>query len=222
MDIRKHIAVRLSKRGFWCAVLTIACQIATYAASQLAVRLLGLPTHTAALAWDAFIPFLPGFLVPYLGCFLHWVATFYLLAADEDGFSRFFAGAVLGYVISMAVFLLWPVTIARPDPAEAGWWEWLYRIVCGVDSPLNLFPSIHCFAAWMCYLGVRRSPAVGVWYRWFTLVMAITVFASTVFVKQHYIIDVAGGVALAQLCWLAAGFGPVRARAARIIMRLPK
>lgn len=222
MNEKWKLPFGLCWRGVWSAALIIACQMVSYVIGQQVVHLFGLPTHTLALAWDEQIPFVPAFLVPYLGCFVHWLVTFYLIAGKEQRFARFFTAAVAGYGVSMLVFILWPTTIQRPDPQAAGWWGWLYAMVCGVDQPLNLFPSVHCFAAWMCYLGVRGQKDIAAWFRWFTLALAVVVFTSTVLVKQHYLLDIAGGVALAQICWLLAGWEPLHSLGRRVARALPQ
>ena len=70
-----------------------------------------------------------------------------------------------------------------------------------MDEPYNLFPSIHCLASLMCYLGIRKCDDIPRWYKAATLLFAILIFASTQFTKQHYIVDVVGGVAIALICF---------------------
>ena len=46
------------------------------------------------------------------------------------------------------------------------------------------------------------------WYKTVSFVLAVLVFFSTLFTKQHVIVDVIGGVALAQICfWLGEHTG---------------
>ncbi|MDE7061727.1 MAG: phosphatidic acid phosphatase, partial [Lachnospiraceae bacterium] len=39
------------------------------------------------------------------------------------------------------------------------------------------------------------------WYQVFSCIFALMVCASTQFTKQHYLVDVVGGLFLAELCW---------------------
>ena len=80
---------------------------------------------------------------------------------------------------------------------------WVYS----VDAADNLFPSIHCLVSWFCYIGIRGREDLPVWYRRFSCVMALLVCASTLTTKQHVLVDVAGGILLAELC-LRAGRYP--------------
>jgi membrane-associated phospholipid phosphatase len=74
---------------------------------------------------------------------------------------------------------------------------WLYSI----DAADNLFPSIHCLVSWFCYLGIRGRKEIPHWYQRVSMVIAILVFASTLLTKQHVIVDVAGGILLAEFCF---------------------
>ena len=75
--------------------------------------------------------------------------------------------------------------------------------VYSVDAADNLFPSIHCLVSWLCYAGVRGKRSVPVWYQRASCVMAVLVCVSTVTTKQHVLVDVAGGVLLAEAClWI--------------------
>ena len=75
------------------------------------------------------------------------------------------------------------------------------RFVYAADPATNLFPSIHCLVSWMCFIGIRKQKHIPVWYKVFSAVFALLVFASTQFTKQHYIIDVFAGAAIAELSY---------------------
>ena len=70
-----------------------------------------------------------------------------------------------------------------------------------MDSPTNLFPSIHCLVSWLCAIGLRGAK-VSNWYKVFSYTFAIAVCVSTQLTKQHYIVDVFGGIALAEISLL--------------------
>ena len=76
-----------------------------------------------------------------------------------------------------------------------------------VDRASNLFPSIHCLVSWLCFVGVRGKKHIPKWYQVCSCVMAIAVFVSTLTTKQHVVIDVLGGVILAEVSyWLMGKF----------------
>ena len=79
------------------------------------------------------------------------------------------------------------------------------RFLYQVDAADNLFPSIHCLTSWFCYIGIRGRREVPKWYRVFSCLFALAVFISTLTTKQHVIIDVIAGAALAEVAYRVAG-----------------
>ena len=67
----------------------------------------------------------------------------------------------------------------------------------GSAMAYNLLPSFHCINSTLCYLGVAGRKEIPVWFRAYSLVITVVIYASTVYVKQHYFLDIVTGVALA-------------------------
>ena len=97
--------------------------------------------------------------------------------------------------------------------ARSGPFRWVLGIIYAADGgerAFNLFPSYHCLISAYCYLGVRKRLEISQGYRIGSLVMTVLICLSAVLTKQHYFIDVAGGVGIALLChgliqWLDPG-----------------
>lgn len=150
---------------------------------------------------DALIPLWTPSCAVYLGCYLFWVVNYIVIAKQEkEEVSQFFAGDFLSRLVCLTCFLLFPTTNTRPYVEPDGFWNQVMLLVYSIDAADNLFPSIHCLVSWLCYAGVRGKKGVPVWYRWASCVFAIMVCVSTLTTKQHVIVDVAGGVLLAEAC----------------------
>lgn len=161
--------------------------------------------HQIALEIDDRIPFIPQFLIIYFGCYLFWAVSYILIAKqDRESVYRFFTGDILSRCICFIIYLVYPTTNVRPIPADTGFWNRAAAFLYAIDAADNLFPSIHCLVSWFCYLGIRRREEIPAWYKKISMFFSFLVFASTLFVKQHVIWDVVGGVGLAGLCnWIA-------------------
>lgn len=158
--------------------------------------------HMMALPLDGKIPQLPWTVIIYFGCFLFWAVNYAIALREELGSSRrFFCAELCGKVIAGALFVAVPATLVRPEVTGTGVFPWILRFLYRVDAPDALFPSVHCFNSWMCFIGVRGNPRIPRGYRVFSAIMAVLVFAATLTTKQHVIVDVAAGVALAELTW---------------------
>ena len=158
--------------------------------------------HNIETGVDRRFPFVPEFLVIYFGCYVFWAVNYILIARqDRRSVYQFFTGDLISRCICLVFFLAFPTTNTRPVITGGGLWNqaalWLYSI----DAADNLFPSIHCLVSWFCYLGIRGRKEIPRWYQSVSMVIALLVFASTLLTKQHVIVDVAGGVLLAEFCF---------------------
>jgi membrane-associated phospholipid phosphatase len=161
--------------------------------------------YNIELAIDHKIPFLPWTVSIYFACFLFWGINYFLCASQEKSKAYcFFFADFLAKTVCLIFFIFLPTTNVRPAVEGTGIWAELMRFLYQIDAPSNLFPSIHCLVSWMCCIGVRNRKDIPKGYQIFSCLMAIAVFLSTLTTKQHVIIDVIGGVVLAELsCFIA-------------------
>ena len=153
-------------------------------------------------AIDRKIPFLPWTAAIYLGCYGFWVVNYLLAARQSKKHAyRFLSAEFLAKTVCLLCFVALPTTNRRPPVPPHGFWNRVMALIYRMDSPTNLFPSIHCLASWFSYLGVRKQKGVPRWYRGFSLLFAFAVFAVTLTTKQHVFVDVLGGVAIASCAW---------------------
>ena len=131
--------------------------------------------------------YLPG----YWACFLLTV----LAARDARHFRAAMTGMATITLLAVPFFLQWPVAAPRPpaplDPTvSAALVRWLYA----TDPVGNTFPSLHVANATFCAVvttaSSRRVGAV-VW------LLAAGVAMSVLTLKQHWVVDVPAGWALA-------------------------
>ena len=170
----------------------------------------GRPALDMTTALEEAIPFQPGWIVVYFGCFLFWGVNYILISRrGQEVWFRFLTADLLAELICGLFFVFLPTTNVRPEIVSGGLFSqltaWLYQI----DPAKNLFPSIHCMASWFCFIGVRANRRIPLWYKEFNCVFALAVCASTLFLKQHCIPDVIAGLALAELCWFLAARTPL-------------
>ena len=158
--------------------------------------------HNIESNLDLRLPFLPQFLIIYFGCYIFWAAN-YILAArqDREEVYRFFTADFISRCVCLVIFLAYPTTNTRPVIEGSGFWDLLAGWLYSIDAADNLFPSIHCLVSWFCFLAVKGQKKIPIWYKADSFILAVLVFLSTLFTKQHVIVDVAGGIFLAQGCF---------------------
>ncbi len=175
-----------------------AFNVLVYSGSKLITA--GWHHYNPTCILDRHIPFIPQFLIIYLGCYLFWVINYILIACqNKEDCYRFFTADFLSRVVCLFFFLAFPTANQRPILPDTGFWNQAVGMLYAADTPVNLFPSIHCLVSWFCYIGIRRNPRIPLWYRRTSFVIALLVFISTLVTRQHVIADVAGAVILAEL-----------------------
>ena len=92
-------------------------------------------------------------------------------------------------------FLLYPTLAPRPAAVDGDdILAWSLRAVYAVDPPYNCFPSLHVAYSFLAALASYRVHR-GVGFA--ALAWATVIGISTLYTKQHYIVDVIAGVVLA-------------------------
>ena len=163
----------------------------------------GLYHHDFTTAFDRMVPVIPEFTSIYLICYVFWVVNYIMTARiSREHMYRFLTADYLSRIVCGIFFVFLPTTLVRPEITGTGFWDQALRFVYSIDQSANLFPSIHCLVSWFCYIGIRHQKKIPVWYQRFSLVFAILVCISTQVTKQHYIIDVFGGIILSEVCYL--------------------
>ena len=158
------------------------------------------PHYTLSLSLDAQIPFCPAFISIYILAYLQWCIGYLVIARDSRALCyHMVAGDLVAKLICLGCFLAIPTTMSRPVLTGTGLWETLTRIIYWFDTPVNLFPSIHCLESWICFRAALLSKRLRFGYKAGMLLFTCLVCASTVLVKQHLLLDIAGGILAAEI-----------------------
>jgi membrane-associated phospholipid phosphatase len=176
---------------------------AFWSLSYLAIGALVQPERVTQLAFevDRSIPFDPGWVFIYVCVYPLYILPF-LHDAPAGTHRRLAAGYVLVLLVAYIAFLSVPIGFARPGMPEGAksYAVWALGKVHGLDRPWNCLPSTHCAVSLLAGLAFwEMGRNIGIW----GMVTAISIAVSTTLTKQHYIVDVAAGYALAlSIYWL--------------------
>lgn len=167
--------------------------------------------YSMVLPLDKLIPLIPWTISIYVLSYLFWGAN-YIMGAwqNKEEAYRFLGAQFLAKTICLLIFLLIPTICVRPEVTESGFWNDAIRFLYSIDTPDNLFPSVHCLEAAFSFIAVRKNPAVPKWYRVFSFFFAIAICVSTLTTRQHLLVDVFAGVTLAEASYYLSkktGFG---------------
>ena len=162
-----------------------------------------------AIPLDEKIPLLTPFVIFYVLAYVQWGLNYILIGRDSKRLCyQFVLGDILSKVVCLFFFILLPTTLTRPEITGTDLFSQLVRFIYSVDAPVNLFPSIHCLESWCCIRAAfkmnLKTEKCTRYYRIATIIMSLGVFASTLFIKQHVIVDVFGGIAAFEIGMILA------------------
>lgn len=186
----------LSKRELWL-LLYLPIHLIWYLILEQVYS--GNDYHVMHSPLDDMIPFCEWFVFPYLIWFLYMAITgIYLLVNDEEGFERYILTLWVGFFLSMTFISFFPTQQnLRPEimPRE-NFASWIMSLIYAFDTNTNVFPSMHVVGALAVEAGIAQSkvlkPKCGV--QIFSAVLCLLIIIATVFLKQHSVLDVFGGI----------------------------
>ena len=152
------------------------------------------PHHVPEIALDRMMALDPAWSLVYTSLFLAALLPAFVIH-DQELLRRTILGFMLMWVAAFACFVAYPTLGPRPARYMGeGFSGWALRMIYSSDHRYNCLPSLHVaqcfFAAFACGVVNRRVGAVA-------CVWALLVGLSTVYTKQHYVLDVVTGMLLA-------------------------
>ena len=171
----------------------VASTLVSLAPMYFVIALLtrGRATHVPALPLDRSLPLRPAWMLVYGSLYVFVVVLPLLVVRQPALYRRAMQAYLTVMLISYVGFLVYPT--AGPRPAEVwgdGFAAWSLRLAYGLDPPFNCFPSLHVAYAYVSALTCYRvhrgvGAAAALW--------AALIGISTLYTKQHYVVDVIVG-----------------------------
>lgn len=156
---------------------------------------------------DDKIPFCEYFIIPYYLWFLFVAATFvYFFFYSRREYYELCGFLFTGMTIFLIICTVWPnglnlrQDISNVNNIFADLVKGLYK----TDTSTNVFPSIHVFNTLGCFIALFKSKGLKGKHiiKTFIAILSISIILSTMFLKQHSVVDVIGGFVLALLMYL--------------------
>ncbi len=151
---------------------------------------------------DSHLPFWSIAIVPYQLAYLQLVVCAALLPKRED-FSRLLYAFLWTSVLTFAIYLIAPTeapAVYTPLPEHI--FGRLVGLQYAMDSRVNCFPSFHCSLTTLGTLGTwHLSPR----WRNGNIAFTLVVVASTVLLKQHWLLCIPAGIGMSCFAWWLAG-----------------
>ena len=158
----------------------------------------GRTRHVPELALDRVMPLQPAWALVYGPLYLFLIILPVLVVRQQEHIRRTVFAYLMVWIVAYVCFLVYPTVAPRPtEVIGQGFGVWGLRLLYSADPPYNCFPSLHVahsfVSALTCYR-VHRETGIA------AVLCASLVAVSTLYSKQHYILDVIAGLFLA---WVA-------------------
>lgn len=167
--------------------------------------------HVIHVRLDDYIPFVEYFIIPYVLWFFYIGAVVvFMFLTDREEYYRLCTFFLIGMNLSLLICALYPNgTDFRPQlQVDKNIWTRMVEVLYRADTCTNVFPSIHVYNSVACFLGLVHSSRLrGMKSRrlWLSgaFILSLAICLSTMFLKQHSVIDVSAALLLAILVhWL--------------------
>lgn len=152
---------------------------------------------------DNLVPFKTFFVYPYLFWIIMLIAVPYVIGLkDEKQFKKYIIAVYACSVISLLIFTIYPTIMQRPELIVNDFSDKLLSLSYRFSTPTKSAPSIHVALCTLFSLATLTSRKLNIFYKVIILLVSIIIIMSTMFVKQHYFIDVITGVGVGVISWL--------------------
>lgn len=159
--------------------------------------------YNVMIGLDNIIPFVKAFVIPYILWFpVVPTVLMYICIKDKLTFFRIVVSLAAGLIVCYIMFFFYQTTVPRPSLTGNDIFTLIIGIIYKIDKPINCFPSIHvliCFllieGIWTCK-GKKTSISVIV------TIINIFIILSTVFIKQHAVLDVVFGIIISTITFI--------------------
>ncbi|MFE0503219.1 phosphatase PAP2 family protein [Peribacillus butanolivorans] len=147
---------------------------------------------------DGEIPFIKEFVVPYLLWYPYiYGLLIYYCFVDRKHYFVALGSLISGKLICFIVYCFWQTTVPRPEVVGNDIFANLVRLVYSHDQPVNCLPSIHVLTTFIMMIVVYKRKDQHKWEYASVTAFGTLIILSTLFTKQHAVLDVLAGILLA-------------------------
>lgn len=160
----------------------------------------GRTLHVPELALDRVVPLQPAWALVYGALYLFVILLPVFVVRQDEQIRRTVLAYLMVWITAYVCFLVYPSMAPRPtEVVGEGFAVWGLRVLYDSDPPYNCFPSLHvahsfvsALACWRVHRGVGIAAAL----------CASLIGVSTLYTKQHYILDVVAGIFMAWVVYV--------------------
>lgn len=172
------------------------------------------PHYITNVALDRGIPFVKEFVIPYVLWFLYLpFGLIYTGIHSKREFYKLFLFLFGGMVLSCTAFMLFPnAQSLRPGLPGSDPFSLLIKFIYATDTPTNVCPSMHVLFSIAVNAALWHMDTLKKSSKLLSLLLTVLICLSTLFIKQHSILDVICGIDAALAFYIPLYLLPSRKR----------
>ena len=193
----------------------ILFNLLVYKVSAALVDYCSLVTYCPKIPFiDDLFPIIPFFIIIYAGSFIFvFICGIITSKVSRQRYSDYIVGFFFAYLAGGILLVLFSARMDRvaegifvdnPNDIFTLLYQLFINYLDSGDIAVNLLPSFHALAVVYCVLGVAGSKEVSRPVQLVILLVCIAILFATLFVKQHYVLDLVAGSVLAFVSYFLA------------------
>ncbi len=194
----------LSRREKIKILLTIIVTIVVEVTFYFIADLFGYRAHLLTPGFiDNLIPFKTYFVYLYMFWYVMLFLVPYILGVKDDPqFKKYIKSIYICLIIALSIFIIYPTVMERPELIVNNFSDKILSILFAIGTPTKCSPSMHVALSSLFILATTTSKKVRKPYKIFVILASIGIIISTMFVKEHYFIDIVTGVLVGTIAWI--------------------
>ena len=147
-------------------------------------------SYNLTIALDYRIPLIKYFVIPYYAWYLLIFFSFiYIYIKDNEEFYSFVKCMILTMVTALMIFVFFQTSVVRPIIIDSDFFSNLIKDIYARDNPINCCPSLHVSITLVCSIWINKV-SENKYLKGTVFILGILIILSTLFIKQHVIMDV--------------------------------
>lgn len=165
------------------------------------------PVHIIQGKIDTMIPFCEYFIIPYFLWFAYVTVTVIYFACFNDKkeeYTKLCVSLLTGMIVFLIISYIYPNGHnLRPALTGENLFQKMVMNLYETDTSTNILPSLHVFYSVVCCIALVKNERIkkNKVITLFTYLLTISIVLSTMFLKQHSIIDVVMALLMNGVCF---------------------
>ncbi|GGE75052.1 phosphatase PAP2 family protein [Priestia taiwanensis] len=151
---------------------------------------------------DTLIPFIKIFVIPYVIWFPYILLCFIFYCFKERGtYYTALISFIIGQMVCFVIYYFFQTITPRPEVIGTDYLSRMVQYIYQSDNPYNCFPSIHVFTTYLMMKAMNDSNIKHFFLTCCINVIGTFIILSTIFIKQHAVLDAVFGILLASITY---------------------